>query len=688
MISGGPSYQSMHHTERMDNGFRREWTQGKYLCVIAGIALVGLLMVVLLTALIVPAAVPYYGSNSQALVAPERSPHCPWCAEVESDLLAMVPTSLDDCTGVWQSNFSHGSVFLSEAGCYQLKENIVFDPSEASLSTVPYVNNSAFRLGFFAAVIIDGVDIVFDLGGFEIKQSVHHNLHQRFFAVIEVADRPFIMGQGPADFSEGETEDCVAGKRIVIQNGHLGLSSHHGIHGNDNSRVLLKDLTFSDYEVACVALNGVTHSALVRVDCKGTSQKVPVKATFSAAHFIMPFVDAALAKYVTISSVRTQLIAARTRLHMLKSEVNADVLATGKVNHTTHPEAYALFGNPSGLSDGGSSGIIIHPRGVAVNGFQCDRADSHQDTLNHVMVAESSVHNVVSAPIEVVALRRVGDDAPQRGPAGDLLRIADVIATDGTYAGNALSDVQILLSKFIRFHNGTMPGTLHIDPLIEQWQSTPGMSLAPKVSDGTMEYLRNGDSMFHVAKGNFGVRIGGGHRIALIDTSVFGVENRGTSGISVVLPGENHESMYYTDSTDGGHPGQDPQQGYTGGDARGVSVAAASAVVLDSVSIRGVHSALFWAFGVDIFNDAGVALVSDLLVYNVSSFTDTSFSVDSPKGPQAIGLHTTTAAERPNFFGTTDIQDIVSGFVGVASRTLYEDSPITKCATQANFYGL
>jgi len=628
---------------------------------------------------------------------------CNWCTELETTLTAARDAlASSPCKALSQSNFSAGTVFLTDSGCYRLTEDIVFDPvpdNDYRATREPYAAIAAFRLGFFAALAINGSSILLDLNTHEIRQSDAHALQQRFFAVIEVADRPFITGQGPADFTGAATaHEVIAGKSVVIRNGRIGRSSHHGIHGNNNDRLLIEDLTFKDYEVAAISLNGATHTVVRRVHMLGTFQQVPVLATYSSARFMMPFVDDVLAT-APASASKTQLETARATLDALMSETFEDVIVEksrtgGRINATAHPVATALFGNPSGLSDGTPYGIVLHARGVAVHGFQCDRTQAQHDSLHHVLIKEAHVEKTVGAVDEVIALRRIGEDKPQRGPVGDLLQIERVInAETGIYEPNAVAETQILLAKVVStLPPGSVASTLRIDADVISWRDTPSATLAVGHGEGaTYEYVRNGDAMFHVNKGAFGVRIGGGHHIALQRVSVDGVENRGTDGLVSKLYGETHEGAYYLGAADGGHPGQEPQSGYGGGDARGISVEAATDVTMDSISVRGVYSALFWAFGVDIFNDASTVAMHDTLIYNVSSFTSQSaMNVDSPKGPMAIGLHTTTAALKPQLTGTLDIQDIVCHFVGVSAQTLYEDSPIEGCGSGAvsNFYGM
>ena len=111
---------------------------------------------------------------------------------------------------------------------------------------------NAYRLGFFAALTLESEEIILNLNNFTLQQHPEHTLQQRFFSVIELADQPFIPKQGPADF--GAT--LRSASKIAIINGKIGLSSHHGIHGNKINTILIKNVDFIENEVAAIALNG------------------------------------------------------------------------------------------------------------------------------------------------------------------------------------------------------------------------------------------------------------------------------------------------------------------------------------------------------------------------------------------------------------------------------------------------
>ena len=189
-------------------------------------------------------------------------------------------------------------MILSEPGDYKLCEDITFSPlvnppsSEGGAADGfepifpgPYDEN-AFGLGFFAALSIVTNDLNLDLNGHTIEQSEEHALLQRFFAVIELADSPFIKGAGPAHFV-GESNDFNAASNVTILGpGTIGRSDHHGIHGNENHNVLIKDVTFVDFEVAAVSLNNVDGLSIENCEITRNRHDVPIIGMFSAAKFI------------------------------------------------------------------------------------------------------------------------------------------------------------------------------------------------------------------------------------------------------------------------------------------------------------------------------------------------------------------------------------------------------------------
>lgn len=189
-------------------------------------------------------------------------------------------------------------MLISEPGNYKLCEDISFYPLVNSPEEVGVaeaftpifdegIDEHAFGMGYFAALCISASHVTIHLNGHTIQQSPEHALLQRFFAVIELSDSPFIKGTGPAQFvGESKTDLQASSKITILGPGIIGRSSHHGIHGNDNKNVVIQDVTFQDFEVAAVSMNNVNKVVIKRCQVPHNRHDVPVLGMFSAAKFI------------------------------------------------------------------------------------------------------------------------------------------------------------------------------------------------------------------------------------------------------------------------------------------------------------------------------------------------------------------------------------------------------------------
>ena len=179
-------------------------------------------------------------------------------------------------------NFKKGTYRIKKPGIYILSEDILFNPNPENDYQpdddyeYPSSSGSPYTLGFFAAITIEAHGVILDLNGFEIKQSLEHYVHQRFFALIELASSPFFTKQGPASFT-GDKDKFENGCDILITNGKLGLSSHHGIHGNNCTNIILDNLDIYDFEVAGIAINGAKHSIINNVTIRDNLKNCPFK---------------------------------------------------------------------------------------------------------------------------------------------------------------------------------------------------------------------------------------------------------------------------------------------------------------------------------------------------------------------------------------------------------------------------
>ena len=80
----------------------------------------------------------------------------------------------------------------------------------------------------------------------------------------------------------------VAASNVVIKDGVLGRSSHHGIHGNDVHNVRIHNVEIKDFEVAGIALNGFVDLELTDVSVGPVNQAVPVMGVYGQARILLP----------------------------------------------------------------------------------------------------------------------------------------------------------------------------------------------------------------------------------------------------------------------------------------------------------------------------------------------------------------------------------------------------------------
>ena len=594
--------------------------------------------------------------RSLALAEADRRPPITW-----STYAAAPDTHTGRRVLLTQADFARGTLRLRTPGVFVFNEDVAFSPNadadyRVDMATQPeFASVFAFRLGFFAALTVEAPSVIIDLAGHTLSQSVAHSVQQRApFSLIELANQPFITGQGPTNFGPA----LVSADGCVIENGVLGRSSHHAIHGNGGRNVLIRNVRAHDYEVAAIALNGFKRVLIDNVRAEGQFTQVPVLGTYSNARHLVPMARRALMSPLISTPKKMALTERVQALETLMAHAFNDIVASGSISNATHPEAHALFANERGVIDGNCYSLILHPLGAAVNSFWSLEPPAAGSTSSneHILVRNSTFAETSNHIVEVVALVS-NESTAVRGPVGALLRLVDndnrlrLFADDGSYTGNALADTQVaLMDAALDIANTTLRrslfGTLHGPEPVVRWRRGE-LTLQQLVSEHGYRYWRNGDTMLHVNKGATGIRIDGARNVCLDRVRIEGVSNTGLPGIIHRLPGEtSDEAAAYVSAEDGGHPLQGRQYGYMGADARGLSIAGSAGVYLRQVRVERVHSYRGFARGIDIFNYAQGVHVNGLCsIDNVSTLVAdpptiiTGEYTIGPKVGASIGLH-------------------------------------------------
>lgn len=527
-----------------------------------------------------------------------------------------------------QQDFAQGTYIIDRPGTYVLSEDIAFNPNSAQMlnkdaysasSVQPRqyqvqggnYSKDAFGLGFFSAIAVVADDVTIDLNGHRLEQSKEHALLQRFFAVIELADQPFIPGQGPHNF--GNT--IRPASRIVIKNGTIGLSSHHGIHGNGNRFVHIEGVRFEDFEIAAVALNGVQNLTVKNCSAKNRDD-IPVLGTFSAARFLQPYLQ-----HLVENNSKTTLQIGEGRKREAKEivdrlkqaviAVHRDLIIEKKarIDSEQHPEEYALFHNPHGVIDGNCYGFLINSYGQAVEGFPVKEIVKAEDTAQEILFENVVVESLKGRINEVIALNHAG--SAMTDPIGAVLQTMNTHPDTGeattveqvddyriVYKGNLLADAQILIAK--AHHAGEFEGSgldlsrMTISKEVIDWAETgrqPKKIDVDTFSPNRRNLLCNADSMFHVNKGVIGFKIDAAENVRFDHVVAKNITNFSEMGSGVC-------GMY-----EKSHP-KATLEGCGGPKARAYSIAGSFDVQLNHCLASNIEAVCGTAVGFDVLTDS------------------------------------------------------------------------------------
>lgn len=481
---------------------------------------------------------------------------------------------------LYQKDFSKGTYIINKPGYYVLKENIVFNPNPDNdyLPNDSKYETLGYSLGFFAVISIAAKDVYLDLNEYCISASPEFTLQQRFFSIIELANAPFIVNEGPSNFTTSES--FKAAENTIIRNGTLGLSSHHGVHGSMAKNILLENLKIKDFEFVGVALNGGNCFALKDIEIGPNRQDIPVLATYSAARFAKMFAKKVLSK-ITSTEMKNEI---EVKLNELENEMNetfSEAMSGTKISSD-------LFRNNSKLADGNVYGVVIKNRGVAVNDF----VQSSIIKTNNVFLDNVNIKDLKCRVDEIIALSTKGGKGATVDSAGAVLQI-DKITYEGKYSGTPLSDLQLYLAK-IGHELKTPFGKNNISLDILTWANN-GDDISTLLRKGH-KYKCGGDSMFHFNKGSIGYRFDAINNLVLKKSRLDGLTNTGCLGNDQIIG--NYEKSHDMAN----------RKGYFGANSTGVNISYCSSVKIKKCGFSDIFAKDGDAMGINVIFKSDVTI--------------------------------------------------------------------------------
>lgn len=494
-----------------------------------------------------------------------------------------------------QKDFTKGTYLIDKPGYYVLKENIVFNPNPEN-DYLPREEQKeyatpGFSLGFFAVMAIYSENVYLNLNGFSISASEAFSNQQRFFSIIELSNSPFIPNEGPSNFSTSET--FKSAKNVIIDNGELGRSSHHGIHGNLTSHILLEKLIIKDFEFVGIALNGGDNILTHKVKIKKNKDDIPILATYSAARFAKMFAKRLLTKYSLSVEQKTEL---SKRLNNLEKEMNLtfnEIMSNKKVTST-------LFRNESGLADGNVYGFMVKDKGVAVNDF----VTSSDNKTENVFLRKVKISKLKCRVDEIVGLSGKNGKGVQNDVAGSVLQIDNIKDENGKYKGTVLSDLQLYLAELSILLNIPLgKNNITIDTI--EW-SKSGQSITTLLVKG-YTYKCGGDSMFHLNKICTPYRFDAINNLVLEKCSFKKIINTGRIG-------NDKAAGNYTRCHD-----EAKRDGYHGATVTGINLSCCSNVLLKKIFGHGLFSKNGEAIGLNIMFNSDNIKIDELVLKNIKA---------------------------------------------------------------------
>lgn len=493
-----------------------------------------------------------------------------------------------------QEDFNNGTYLIKEDGLYYICEDIELDmcnKNNYSPTDKSKYGTKAFSLDFFAGISVSAKNVIIETYGhkrYQIKMGKVFSAAQRFFSIIELADTPFIPGQGPGDFGDS----IQAGNNIYIKDLILGRSSHHCLRYNNAKNVHIHNCEFRDFEVCGIAMNGGENIELS--DCKigPNLRDTVVNSLFSAARFLPRFTAHFKNK---ITSQEQQKL--DTLVGKLKDRTDKVLLDIQNKGHTDDK----FFKNDTHMTDGNVYGLLIHPSGIAINDFIDEKWD--KEKVAEIKIKNVVINDLVTQVEENIGISQLEGKGIQTDATGAIFEIKRVMDQNMKYVPDVLSEVQVYMAKLALKYGITVAKNNLTQDLID-W--TEGKITAAKLKQLGYVFKGNGDIMFHVNKGAFGARFDGLEKVNIDNLCVNRIINYG-------FMGEDQKCGNYTSSHD-----HQNRIGYTGAQSVGINVSRCDQFLLDNINVSNIHADNGDAIGIRFINKS-YGILDDVNIHYINS---------------------------------------------------------------------
>ena len=418
-----------------------------------------------------------------------------------------------------QANIVNGVYKITRPGYYYLTEDIAFDIPGGDINKymLSLDKKSEHLYGNHAGIIIESDNVILDLAGYSIYQTPRFYAVQRFFNLIQLNNFPFILDpKRPCTETSSGRRCPVVGpiphvripyfrepQFVIIKNGALGLTSHSGIHGNNNKYIVIDDIQFTDYEVSAITLNNLDNSIIDNIVVHRSLQKVPFNPFWVT-------VTLAFKTFLKAGVAEEEMLLLRNAIEQMLLKIKVaytldDLLIVAR-------EGIQEFSNEDHkwLSPCGQYGISVTKKGPSIHDFSSGLNNEGDKNSRVLYIQNVAIKDMTVNVFEDISIAKNGK--PIQLIAGSVVRTATMDNDYTRLIMNILKTIPITERTAISGLTDEM-----IDNILSPSLAKP------------LELCRGIDNMAHVSKGLVGIRLDSCEHAYLNNVRIHNLRNIGAA---------------------------------------------------------------------------------------------------------------------------------------------------------------
>lgn len=509
---------------------------------------------------------------------------------------------------ITNKSFESGPLILTKIGYYYLCEDIYINFLQNKDDIWKHNKNNNF--GFTAGIIIVGNDIILDLNGFSIQQSLQDYCLQRFFALIQLNDMPFNVGQGP--ILELRTK-LQTGNNITIKNGTFGLTSHQAILGNNNKNLKLKNITVTNFEVSGITLNAIDNLKFYCSKICSSNTNIPITPYFSGFIFIFKLL-ATIKSMEDKKEVNDLIQDIMDKIKSYYEPYIKKIYSVKKLDEIiNYFEKNDLFINFDKNTHCNMHGIKITGANPSVHNFHNSVNVNEKLNSKNIKFKNLTIKNLNAKTNEDFLLGY--KDKSLHISAGVILSL-NFITLNTKITNFVISVIEMIVKLIEKYPN--LNKYIKTNITADILNSIKKISIGEKLTDDESKnffIMRNCDVMGHINKGTIGIRLGSSINCNLKNISIDNITNNGiiNNDLETLKNKYNIKNDKILDS------GTDGIKNLSGNYAIGLISSGISKSKFNKLSINDIKSINSKGIGMFVNNECDNIHINKIKIKNINS---------------------------------------------------------------------